>query len=154
MNPFGRIEVISMAMKTEYRTVTTVEEILEYIGDSKEVAFDYETAPNDGYRDEYKAALDPAKSHIVTMSISVNEGTGIMVPVEHKIGKNIDHEAFVIFLRAFLMRPSWIKIAHNLQFEAMFSYALGIVIQEPVYDTIAASQMSQKSATEFRSLSE
>lgn len=73
MNPSGRIEVISMAMKTEYRTVTTVEEILEYIGDSKEVAFDYETAPNDGYRDEDKAALDPAKSHIVTMSISVKE---------------------------------------------------------------------------------
>ena len=48
MNPSCRIEVISMAMKTEYGTVTTVEEILEYIGDSKEVAFDYETAPNDG----------------------------------------------------------------------------------------------------------
>lgn len=63
-----------MGMKTEYRVVTTVEEILDYIGDSKEVAFDYETAPNDGYRDEDKAALDPAKSHIVTMSISVKEG--------------------------------------------------------------------------------
>lgn len=143
-----------MAMKTEYRVVTTVEEALKYIGDSKEVAFDFETAPNDEYRDEEKAALDPAKSHIVTMSISVKEGTGIMIPVAHKIGKNIDHEAFVIFLQAMMMRPSWIKIAHNLQFEAMFSYGLGIVIQEPVYDTIAASQMSQKSATEFRSLSE
>lgn len=154
MRPSGRIEVISMGIKTEYRVVTTVEEILNYIGDSKEVAFDYETAPNDAYRDDDKAALDPAKSHIVTMSISVKEGTGIMIPVAHKVGKNIDYEAFVIFLEAFLMRPSWIKIAHNLQFEAMFSYALGIVIQEPVYDTIAASQLSQNGATEFRSLSE
>ena len=154
ISPSGRIEVISMAMKTEYRVVTTIEEALDYIGDAKEVAFDYETAPNDEYRDEDKAALDPAKSHIVTMSISVKEGTGIMIPVAHKVGKNVDYEAFVTFLRAFLMRPSWIKIAHNLQFEAMFSYALGIVVQEPVYDTIAASQMSQKSATEFRSLSE
>ena len=143
-----------MGMKTEYRVVTTVEEALDYIGDSKEVAFDFETAPNDKFRDEDKAALDPAKSHIVTMSISVKEGTGIMIPVAHKVGKNIDQEAFVIFLQAMMMRPSWIKIAHNLQFEAMFSYALGIVIQEPVYDTIAASQMSMKSATEFRSLSE
>lgn len=154
MSPSGRIEVISMGMKTEYRVVTTVEEALDYIGDSKEVAFDFETAPNDKFRDEDKAALDPAKSHIVTMSISVKEGTGIMIPVAHKVGKNIDQEAFVIFLQAMMMRPSWIKIAHNLQFEAMFSYALGIVIQEPVYDTIAASQMSMKSATEFRSLSE
>lgn len=87
-----------MAMKTEYRVVTTVEEALNYIGDSKEVAFDFETAPNDEYREEEKAALDPAKSHIVTMSISVKEGTGIMIPVAHKIGKNIDYEAFVIFL--------------------------------------------------------
>lgn len=154
MSPSGRIEVISMGMKTEYKVVTTVEEALDYIGDSKEVAFDFETAPNDGFRDEDKAALDPAKSHIVTMSISVKEGTGIMIPVAHKVGKNIDHEAFVIFLQAMMMRPSWIKIAHNLQFEAMFSYAMGIVIQGPVYDTIAASQMSMKSATEFRSLSE
>lgn len=67
MSPSGRIEVISMAMKTEYRVVTTVEEILDYIGDSKEVAFDYETAPNDGYRDGNKAALDPAKSHMTEL---------------------------------------------------------------------------------------
>lgn len=143
-----------MGMKTEYRVVTTVEEILNYIGDSKEVAFDYETAPDEGFRDEDKAALDPAKSHVVTMSISVKEGTGIMIPVAHKIGKNIDRESFLTFLRSMLMNPDRIKIAHNLQFEAMFSYAMGIVIQEPVYDTIAASQLSQKSATEFRSLSE
>lgn len=154
MSPSGRIEVISMGMKTEYKVVTTVEEALDYIGDSKEVAFDFETAPNDDFRDEDKAALDPAKSHIVTMSISVKEGTGIMIPVAHKVGRNIDHEAFVIFIQEMMMRPSWIKIAHNLQFEAMFTYALGIVIQEPVYDTIAASQLSQKGATEFRSLSE
>jgi len=36
----------------------------------------------------------------------------------------------------------------------MFSYALGIVVQAPVYDTIAASQMSLKSTTEFRGLHE
>ena len=52
MSPSGRIEVISMGMKTEYKVVTTVEEALDYIGDSKEVAFDFETAPNDGFRDE------------------------------------------------------------------------------------------------------
>ena len=91
-------------------------------------------------KDEDKAALDPAKSHVVTMSISVKEGTGIMIPVAHKIGKNIDRESFLTFLRSMLMNPDWIKIAHNLQFEAMFSYAMGIVIQEPVYDTIAVTE--------------
>ncbi len=143
-----------MNEKTEYKVVTTVEEILDYIGDASVAAFDYETAPDDKYRDEDKAALDPAKSHIVTMSISVQEHTGIMIPVAHKIGKNIDKDAFVRFLTDFLMNPKMTKVAHNLSFEAMFSYGLGIVVQAPVYDTIAASQMSLKSGTEFRELKE
>lgn len=46
------------------------------------------------------------------------------------------------------------KIAHNLAFEAMFSYKQGIVVQPPVYDTIAASQLTLKAPMEFRSLSD
>lgn len=113
---------------TEYKVVTTVEEIRDYIGDAEVVAFDYETAPDDAYREEDKAALDPAKSHIVTMSLSVSEHTGIMIPVAHKMGKNIDYAAFITFLTGFLMNPKLVKVAHNLSFESMFSYALGIVI--------------------------
>lgn len=143
-----------MNEKTEYKVVTTVEEIRDYIGNAEVVAFDYETAPDDKYRDEDKAALDSAKSHIVTMSLSVREHTGIMIPVAHKIGKNIDQDEFIAFLTEFLMNPKVVKVAHNLSFESMFSYALGIVVQAPVYDTIAASQMSLKSTTEFRGLHE
>lgn len=55
-------------MNTEYKCVTTVEGIKEYIGDSPLVAFDFETAPDDSFRDEDKAALDPAKAHIVGCS--------------------------------------------------------------------------------------
>lgn len=143
-----------MDNETSYKAVTTLEEIREYIGDADVVAFDFETAPDEAYRQEEKAALDPAKGHIVTMSISVKEKTGIMIPVAHKVGKNMELGAFIRFLTEFLMNPKVIKVAHNLSFEAMFSYALGIVIQAPVYDTIAASQMSLKSATEFRGLHE
>ena len=143
-----------MNEKTEYKVVTTIEEIRDYIGNAEVVAFDYETAPDDKYRDEDKAALDPAKGHIVTMSLSVREHTGIMIPVAHKVGKNIDYTAFIAFLTEFLMNPKVVKVAHNLSFESMFSYALGIVVQAPVYDTIAASQMSLKSTTEFRGLHE
>ncbi len=140
--------------KTEYKVVTTVAEVLDYIGDARVVAFDYETAPNEQYRDEEKAALDPAKSHIVTMSLSVRERTGIMIPVAHKVGINMEQEAFRHFLKDFLMDSQKVKVAHNLAFEAMFSYALGIVVQAPVYDTIAAAQMTLKSSTEFRKLQE
>ena len=58
-----------------YRCVTSVQEIQQYIGNAAVVAFDYETAPGEPYRIEEKAALDPAKSHIVGCSFSAKEPT-------------------------------------------------------------------------------
>lgn len=141
-------------MNTEYKCVTTIDGIKEYIGNNPLVAFDFETAPDDSFRDEDKAALDPARAHIVGCSFSVKEGTGIYVPVAHRIGTNIDNDAFFSFLTAFLMDKTIIKIAHNIAFESSMAYARGIVIQAPVYDTICAAQMTLKSAYEFRKLNE
>ena len=143
-----------MDTEKNYRMVTAVDEIRRYIGDAKIVAFDYETAPDDGFREEEKASLDPAKSHVCTMSMSVRQGTGIEIPIAHKNGMNVDSEVFMAFLKEFLSDTGIIKIAHNLSFESMFSYKYGIVIAEPVYDTIAASQMTLKSATDFRKLAD
>ena len=81
-----------------YRCVTSVQEIQQYIGDAAVVAFDYETAPNEPYCMEEKAALDPQKSHMTGCSFSVKEHTGIYVPVDHKIGRNMDGIAFFRFL--------------------------------------------------------
>ena len=145
---------IQMEKRTDYRRITTVEEAVRYIGDAGEVAFDFETAPDDPYRKEERAALDPARSHIVTMSISVREYTGIMLPVAHRAGTNVSRNEFEWFLRSLLTDPRLTKIAHNLAFESMFAYAQGIVIREPVYDTIAASQMSLHGAAKFRTLGE
>ena len=141
-------------MNTEYKCVTTVDGIKDYIGGSRIVAFDFESAPDDPYREEDKAALDPAKAHIVGCSFSVKEGTGIYVPVSHRIGTNINESAFFVYLMALLMDKTVIKIAHNIAFESSMAYARGIVIQAPVYDTICASQMSLKSIYEFRKLNE
>ena len=141
-------------MNTEYKCVTMVDAIKDYIGGSRIVAFDFETAPDDPYREEDKAALDPARAHIVGCSFSVKEGTGIYVPIAHRVGTNIDRDAFFTFLTALLMNTTTIKIAHNIAFESSMAYARGIVIQAPVYDTICASQMSLKSIYEFRKLNE
>lgn len=132
-------------MNTDYKCVTTMDGINDYIGGSRIVAFDFETAPDDPYREEDKAALDPARAHIVGCSFSVKEGTGIYVPIAHRIGTNIDKDAFFAFLTAFLINTTTIKIAHNIAFESSMAYARGIVIQTPVYDTICASQMSIRS---------
>ena len=141
-------------MTTDYKCVTTVTGIQEYIGNSTIVAFDFETAPDDSYREEDKAALDPARAHIVGCSFSVKEGTGIYVPVAHRVGNNVNTEDFYMFLTAFLTNRATVKIAHNIAFESAMAYARGIVIQTPVYDTICASQMTLKSVYEFRKLNE
>ncbi len=137
-----------------YRCVISVQEIQKYIGNATTVAFDYETAPDEPYRMEEKAALDPHKSHIVGCSFSVKEHTGIYIPVAHKIGENIDNTVFLNFLQTFLMNKNIIKIAHNIAFESAMSCHQDIVIQPPVYDTICAAQMTLKSNYEFRKLAD
>ena len=96
-------------MNTEYKCVTTVDGIRDYIGGSRIVAFDFETAPDDPYREEDKAALDPARARIVGCSFSVKEGTGIYVPVDHRVGTNIERDAFFTFLTAFLMNNGSVR---------------------------------------------
>ena len=116
--------------------------------------FDFRTAPLDEYRHDDKAALDAHKAVIVGVSLSVSEGTGIYVPLRHRTGGNADSPEKIMdwLVKAVFTNSAIIKAAHNLSFEAMFLYALGIVVQPPCYDTIAAAQMTLKNNTEFRSL--
>ena len=138
-----------------YRCETNLQEIEKYLCGAGVVAFDFETAPLPAYRDDNKAALDAHRSHIVGVSLSVAEGSAIYVPLRHLRGPNADPEQIIPFLRGALwMNPAVVKIAHNLSFEAMFLYALGVVVQPPCYDTIAAAQMTLKTTFEFRALSD
>ena len=138
-----------------YRCETDLRKIEQYLHKADVVAFDFETAPLPAYRDDGKAALDAHRSHIVGVSLSVAEGSAIYVPLRHLRGPNADPEQIIPFLRGALwMNPAVVKVAHNLAFEAMFLYALGIVVQLPCYDTIAAAQMTLKTTFEFRALSD
>ena len=138
-----------------YRCETNLQEIEKYLRGAGIVAFDFETAPLPAYRDDNKAALDAHRSHIVGVSLSVAEGSAVYVPLRHLRGPNTDPEQIIPFLRnALWMNPAVVKIAHNLSFEAMFLYALGVVVQPPCYDTIAAAQMTLKTTFEFRALSD
>ncbi|SDN06880.1 bifunctional 3'-5' exonuclease/DNA polymerase [Acetanaerobacterium elongatum] len=139
-----------------YQCVTTHEEIHRYLEGADIIAFDFETAPMNNFRNEDKAALDAHKAEIVGVSFSVSEGTAIYVPFTHRVGRNSsDPQGIINYLtKAVWLNPNVTKVAHNISFESMFLYARGIVIQPPVYDTIAASQMTLKSSTEFRQLSD
>ena len=131
----------------DYNIIYTTNEIHTYIGDAGIIAFDFETAPDNRWRDEPKAALDAHKAHIVGISLSVKGGTAVYIPLAHKVGTNATDPIDVMeYLReAVFKNPNVVKVAHNLSFEAMFLYALGIVICEPCYDTIAAAQLTLKS---------
>jgi DNA polymerase-1 len=138
---------------TDYRCVRAIDSLRDYIGDNSIFAFDIETSADDEHRGEELAALDPHKSSITGVSFSVSEGTGIYVPLRHGRGNNVtnmqDVESYIAKL---LTDRNKVKIAHNLAFETMFYYRQGTVIQEPCYDTIAASQLTLKTETEFREL--
>lgn len=139
----------------DYKTIRSVEEIDAYLGNATVVAFDFETAATDEYRDEDMSALDAHKADIAGISVSVAAGTARYIPLRHRVGQNADVETVMAYLRSRLFNSSRIvKIAHNLSFEAMFLYKYGIVIQEPVYDTIVAAQLTLKNDYEFRDLSD
>lgn len=140
----------------DYSCVTDHGKIKDYLAGAAVVAFDFETSPMEAYRAEEKAALDAHKATITGVSFSVSEGSGIYVPLRHKTGRNIERPEEVMgYLQGVLFENATvIKVSHNLSFEAMFIYALGMVVQAPVYDTIAASQLTLKSATAFRNLSD
>ncbi len=135
-----------------YRAVTDIGEVRRYLSGASVVGFDFETAPDDAYRDEERVALDPHKAHIVGVSFSVTEGDGIYVPIAHRGCGNCGLTRLLPLLADFAADRSIVKVAHNISFEAMFLYRLGIVLQPPVYDTIAAAQLTFKGESGFRGL--
>lgn len=138
-----------------YSCVTTLKDIKAYLAGASLVAFDFETSPTKEYRDVERAALDAHKAEITGVSLSVAEGSAIYIPLRHRTGKNANPTTVMRHLcEAVFENRQVIKIAHNLAFESAFLYALGVVVQPPVYDTIAAAQLTLKSHTEFRVLSD
>ena len=138
-----------------YRCENDLATIKDYLQNAVVVAFDFETAPLLQYRDDPRAALDAHRACIVGISLSTSEGSAIYIPLEHFDGGNADSNQVIPFLRDTLWtNPAVTKVAHNLAFESMFLYALGIIIQPPCYDTIAAAQMTLKNSFEFRGLSD
>lgn len=139
----------------DYRCITDIQQIRNYLDNAEAVSFDFETAPIPEYRADAQAALDAHRANIVGISLSVKEGSAIYVPLRHLDGINADIEQVVSFLRdALWMNTAILKIAHNLAFESMFLYAQGIILQPPCYDTIAAAQLTLKNTFEFRSLTD
>nr|WP_320026410.1 DNA polymerase [uncultured Acetobacterium sp.] len=142
-------------MKTNYWMTTDLQVVADYLGDAVIIAFDFETAPMAGWRENRRAALDPHRGEIVGVSLAVAAGTGVYLPLNHRGFDNADAEAVFDFLRRRVFEnPGVIKIAHNLAFEATFLLARGIALVAPVYDTMAGAQLIYKEDGHFRRLAD
>lgn len=139
----------------DYKLALNKEEIARYIENFKLLALDIETSPLPQYRNDEKSALDAHKSTITGMSFSVSKGSGIYVPFHHKVGLNADFVNTWDWIKQnILMNENLTVVVHNAAFETMFFYALGCVPQCKIYDTLAAAQLTLKTSTEFRKLSD
>ena len=142
-------------LNKNYKVCRDLNELAAYINNPDAVAFDFETAPLDGYRDDSKASLDAHRSDIVGISFSVRAGSAVYIPLRHRVGRNFtEQDKLWDYLRELFTSERIVKIAHNLSFEAMFLYAKGLVIKEPCYDTFAAVQMTIKKGCQFMTLSD
>lgn len=138
-----------------YKLALNKEEIAEYIGKSKTLALDIETSPKSKYRDNEKASLDAHRATITDISFSVSENSGIYVTFHHKVYKNADFvDTWNWIQNNILVNENLTVVIHNAAFETMFFYALGCVPQCKIYDTLAAAQLTLKTSTEFRKLSD
>ena len=141
-------------MITNQKSITKIYDLKVYLGNNRQVAFKFKTAPEYQHRGEAYADMDPTKSHIVGCSFSVSEDSCVYVPLAHRLGTNMDPEVFYGFLKEFLTNKNIVKISSNIASEAVFAYAKGILIQPTVYDISAASQLVLKKDNEFRTLEE
>lgn len=139
----------------KYKLVKTAEKVKNYIGSHVLLAIDIETSPKHEYRRDEKASLDSNKSEITGISLSVEYGTGIYVPLRHRNYDNADfNEVFSFIKEEILLNENKTVVIHNVAFESSFFYALGVVMRCKVYDTMAAAQLTLKTNTEFRSLAD
>lgn len=140
-------------MKTNYLMTTDLRVLADYLKEAVCVAFDFETAPDHPWAGVKEAALDPHRGRIVGISLAVDAGTGVYLPLGHDGFDNAGSEAVLGYLREWVFEnPAVIKIAHNLGFEAKFLQARGIALVPPVYDTMAGAQLMLKAEGAFRRL--
>ena len=110
-----------------YKLARNEQEILDYLDGAEVVGFDFETAPDNEYRSDPMAAIDPHKAYIVGVSFSREEGSGIYAPIAHK-DTNLNLDMTDILCN--FAQCSMIKVAHNLSFETMFLYKQNILTKK------------------------
>ncbi len=140
-------ETSSTAVEADYRLLTTVEEVAEWIAAVREagrVAVDTETT-----------SLDAMSAQLVGISMALDQGRAVYLPIAHRTSSEptlaLDdtaptlpnlpdvRDASMGELRALLADPGILKILHNAKYDMLVLERAGAPLGGPLADTMIAS---------------
>ncbi|MBM3150793.1 MAG: DNA polymerase I [Chloroflexi bacterium] len=91
------------------------------------VAFDTETT-----------STEEMKADLVGISLAVQEGEGIYIPVGHRIGQNLPLAEALAALRPSMTNPKIGKVAHNAKYDFIVLAKHGLRVEPITFDTMLA----------------
>ena len=134
----------SKAVDTDYRTVTTTEQLNAMVAELSTpagFAFDTETT-----------GTDPMRSELVGLSFSNNAGKAWYVPVGHNEGEQFDVSEALAVLRPLFEDEAVPKSAHNANYDLMVLEEVGIHARGLDFDTMIAAALTGRRAIGLKQL--
>ena len=134
----------SKAVDTEYRTVTTTEQLDAMVAElSTPAGFSFDTETT---------GTDPMNSDLVGLSFSNHTGVAWYVPVGHNEGEQIDVSQALSTLRPLFENEAVPKSAHNANYDLMVLEEVGIHARGLDFDTMIAAALTGRRAIGLKQL--
>ncbi len=114
----------------EVRVVDTREKLaalVKELNKAKVIAFDTETT-----------STEEMQAELVGISLAIQDGEGIYIPVGHRIGQNLPLEDVIEALRAPMTNPKIGKVAHHAKYDFIVLARHGLRVAPLTYDTMLA----------------
>ncbi|MDX1762903.1 MAG: DNA polymerase I [bacterium] len=126
----------------DYRTILTAKALQTFLGrikKQKDVSIDLETT-----------ALDPMRAAIVGISLSVQRGEGVYIPVAHRgadAPEQLPLREVLDALGPLLIDPKIKKIGQNIKYDMLVLANAGVKVEGVYFDTMVASYLINPSRT-------
>jgi DNA polymerase-1 len=124
----------SEPMKTDYRTITTFEQLeslIKELAGSELIAFDTETT-----------SLDSMQAELVGLSFCMEAGTAVYIPVGHNYPgapEQLDLEGVLKRLKPLLENPALPKVGQHIKYDMNVLSLYGIQVQGVAFDSMLES---------------
>ena len=119
-----------LAVDIDVQVVDTpkkLEALVAELNKAEIISFDTETT-----------STDEMQAELVGISLSVKEGTGYYIPIDHKKGQNLPVEQVISALCNPLTNPKVGKVAHNAKYDYIMLARYGLIVTPLAFDTMIA----------------